>query len=329
MRDLSIQEYEKEKALDLCEIHNLAFKSCIDKLGTLYGYENLNSNDIESWIKDTNSKIWIAYDKDFPIGYIHCSLAKETNDNEILTLWFVETLEGLGQSKIAVIPSFRNKGAATALINYALEYYRDLGAELTCAVAYNTNESAINLLSTLGFEHKKKFYYDRYSKIEPFGVDAVIAKYDLIQDLPQINVNPEVLIREIKGDDLPALKQIFGECSPYAFGENPTMEQIFDWVKGDWGEVTLVAEYKNIVVGCMEYTTLGRIGIPGVLKKYRERGIGSTLLYYLLRSMKERGKPMAISDSGYVDLTKQARSMYKRFGFDTSQELWFWIKKLK
>ena len=30
-------------------------------------------------------------------------------------------------------------------------------------------------------------------------------------------------------------------------------------------------EYKDKVVGCMEYTTQGRIGIPGVLKKYREK----------------------------------------------------------
>ena len=328
MVDISIIPYEKDKAEDVCIVHNSAFKSYIEEFGMLYGYRKLKPNDIRNWIENLESIIWLAYVNNNPVGYVHCSQRIEKKDNEILTMWFVETLEERGQSKIAVVPPFRKKGIAKALVKHAIEYYKKVGAEIVIASAYNDNESATRLLANLGFKHYNPYYYERYSKIEPFEVDSVLATFDLTQSLPKITVNPEVNVRIITEHDLPAVKNIFGESRPDVWGSNPAMEQVIGWYRGGWWEVTLVAEIEEKVVGCMEYTSAGVIGIPGVLPQYRRKGIGSTLFYHLLKSMKERGLFKALTDSGYVPERREAIRMYKRFNFNLSRELWGWAKNV-
>ncbi len=44
--------------------------------------------------------------------------------------------------------------------------------------------------------------------------------------------------------------------------------------------------------------------------------------------MKERGLPKALAQTAYDQPTEEARTIYKRFNFDLSRELWPWIKVL-
>lgn len=326
MVDISIISYENDKAEDVCLVHNSAFKSYIEDFGILYGYRKLKPNDIRNWIKNIESRIWLAYVENEPVGYVHCSQRIEKKDNEILTMWFVETLEEIGQSRIAVIPSFRKKGIAKALVEHAIENYKKVGTEIVIVSAYSDNESATDLLANLGFKHYNPYYYERYSKSAPFEVDSLLATFDLTQPLPKITLNSEVNVRVISENDLPAMIDIFGKARPDIWGSNPTMEQVIGWYNEGWGEVTLVAEFEGKIVGCMEYTSTGLIGILGVLPQYRRKGIGSALFYHLLKTMKERGLLKALSDSGYVPWTNNARKMYCRFNFELSRELWEWVK---
>ena len=328
MVNISIIPYEDDKAEDVCIVHNSAFKSYIEEFGMLYGYKILTLSDIRNWIKNQESKIWLAYANNEPVGYVHCSQRIEKKDNEILTMWFVETFEETGQSKIAVVPPFRKKNIAKALVEHAIDYYQKVGAEIIIASAYNDNESATRLLENLGFMHYNPHYYERYSKTQPIEVDSLLATFDLLPPLPKITLNPEVNVRIISENDLLAMKDIFGKARPDIWGSNPSMEHVIAWYKEGWGEVTLVAEFEGEVVGCMEYTSTGAIGIPGVLPLYRRKGIGTTLFYHLLKSMKERGLPKALTDSGYVPERKEAIRMYKRFNFDLSRDLWVWLKIL-
>lgn len=326
MVDISIIPYVEDKAEDLCVVHNSVFKSYIKEFGLLYGYKLLTPSDIYHWIKNLESKIWITYVDNKPVGYIHCSLEVKKKDNKITVLHFVATVEGRSQSKIAVIPSFRKKGVAKALVRHAIEYYKKFGAEIAIAEAYNDNILASQFFKKLGFKHNKYQYFDKYSKTEPAEVDSVLATFDLTQSLPIITLNQEVNVRVISKDDLPAIGDIFGKARPDMWGSNPTMKQIKGWYKEGWGEVTLVAEFEGEVVGCMEYNSTGAIGIPGVLPQYRRKGIGSTLFYHLLKTMKERGLLKALSDSGYMPERREAIRMYKRFNFNLSRELWEWVK---
>ena len=70
----------------------------------------------------------------------------------------------------------------------------------------------------------------------------------------------------------------------------------------------------------MEYNKLGIIGIPGVKLQYQRQQIGSTLLYHLLKDMKQNGFQKALADTGLI--LDKAINMYKKFGFDLSRELW-------
>ena len=325
MIDISIISYEDDKAEDVCVVHNLAFKSYIEDFGMLYGYRKLNPNDIQNWVKEQESNIWLAYVNNEPVGYVHCSIEVYKKSKEFMTFYFVETMEGRGQSKIAVIPSFRKKGIASALVKHAIEYYKKISAEIAVVFIYNNNDLAPHLLAELGFKHKRFHYYEKYSKTEPIEVDNLIATFDLQQSLPKITLNPEVKIRILSKDDLPVIKEIRATARP---GDKTTIEQIREWYKEGWGEVTLVAEYEGNVVGCMEFNSVGVINILGVLPQYRSEGIGTTLFYHLLKTMKERGLSKAVADSMYLPWTEHARKMYKRFNFDCSRDLWVWVKKI-
>ncbi len=325
MVDISIILYEEDKAEDVCIVHNSAFKSYIEEFGMLYGYQKLNPNDIQNWIKNPESLIWLAYVENEPVGYVHCSTEVKKKDNEFMVFYFVETMVGRGQSKIAVIPSFRKKGIAKALIRHTIEYYKKIGAEIAIAYAYHDNELATHLFTKLGFKHESFHYYDKYSKTEPHEVNTMVATFDLLKTLPKITLNSKANIRIIFKDDLPVIREIRVTARP---DDDTTMEQVIDWYKEGWGEVTLVAEFEGKVVGCMEYNSDGVIGILGVLPQYRSKGIGTTLFYHILKTMKERGLPKAVADSEYLPWTEHARKMYKRFNFDLSRELWVWVKKL-
>jgi GNAT superfamily N-acetyltransferase len=146
------------------------------------------------------------------------------------------------------------------------------------------------------------------------------------KELPKIKLNNKVTIRKIQQKDLIAIREIFAECRPDVFGPNPSLDDVQNWFDFPWGEVTLVAELDDKVVGCMEYNSSGIIGIPGVKKKHQKKGIGSTLFYYLLKDMQKNGYKMTLADTGKV--LPEAISMYRRFNFDLSLELWNWIKIL-
>ncbi|MFX0115543.1 MAG: GNAT family N-acetyltransferase [Candidatus Hodarchaeota archaeon] len=322
--DVAYFESGQEKAIS--EIHNQAFRQWIQLLGQLYGYREIVPEDISSWSADPKSTIWIVFLQGEPVGYVHCFLEERVGLRPIKSLAFVETIEHLGQSKIAVLPAFQRKGIAEALLKVIIDYYQQLGVETATAIAYNDNIGASALFSKLGFEHKQFYYYEHYSQNDPFIQDAVLATLDLQAPIREPKLSPNVFIRPLQENDLSAMKAIFGECRPDVFGKSPAHDQIEGWLHSSWAEETLVAEIDGKVVGCMEYTSSGIIGIPGVLKKYRRAGVGSTLIYHLLKAMQERGFTTALADTGCI--MQDAIQMYQQFGFNLTREQWAWVKIL-
>ncbi len=327
MSKIKIKQAEKGQESIICELHNNSFSYWIENLGILYGYKYLENKDVENWLLNERSFVLTAYDNEQPVGYVHCQIEDIVGDKKtIRNLVFCETKESLGQSKIGVLLKNRRKKVAQKLIEKALEKSKQFKADTALFLAYNQNLPVRGLLSNLGFNHKQMYYFDPFSKVKPYVQDSVLAEFDLSQELLNIKLNQDVVIRKICLEDLSSMQRIFGESRPDVFGSNPTHTQVREWYQSAWGEVILIAEIEEKVVGCMEFTSLGVIGIPGVLHEYRKQGIGSTLFYHLLLKMKNSGKEKALADTGFE--LRDAIDLYKKFNFDLSRELWAWIKIL-
>lgn len=325
LHQIEISEYSDGQEEIIVQIHNQAFQPWIENLGSLYSYRYIESNDVKEWYNEKNSKILIAYFNGEPVAYIHFKIEIITGLSNFTQMVVIETEESLGQSKLAVLPRFQNKNIGTELVNFATNYFPDIDTILI--LAYNDNEAMNRIMEKLDFEHKKLLFYKKYSDKKPYANDSVLATIDLREDLPNIKLNSEVTVRSIETKDYQKMREIYGSTRPDVFGENPTIENIYEWIESGWGEMTLIAEIKDEVVGCMEFSKEGVIGIPGVLPEYQKKGIGSTLFYHLLKTMKDLGYSKALADTGYQ--LEEAIKMYKRFNFDLSQELWSWIKIVK
>jgi len=271
--------------------------------------------EIAGWTKakaDLEGNIWVAYLDGKPAGYACCQM--EAEQDRTTAVRFTETKEGPGQSKIAVLPEYRRKGVASALVNHAMKDYARRGATRAIMVAYSDNHDASRLAESLGFKKEDQF--------------AVIGVLDLQRPLPPIQPNPEVNVRKLEQYDLEAITTIIRECRPDLHESFSMFEQIKDfYTRPDpWAEISLVAEYCGDVVGIMDFTSEGLIGIGGVLPRVQKLGIGSTLFHRLLAMMQARGKKMALVDTGSI--YPDAIRMYERFGFDTSRQQWDWTRRL-
>ena len=310
----------------VCQIHNIAFNDWIERLGSLYAYHKIEPKEVFMWSQEPSKSIWLAYVNGDPAGYVCCQLNQQQGNNTIKNLLYEETKESLGQSKIAVLPKYRRRGVAKALLILTMEHYKSLDAETAMVISYSDNIAASALMSSLGFEHRDFYYYTPYSDEEPYIQDAVLAELDLSRPLKPVRLNPDVMIRRLQEEDLAAMRKIFSECRPDVFGSAPSAQQVYEWYTGQWAEISLIAEYNKEVVGCMEFTASGVIGIPGVLPSYQNQGIGSTLFYSLLKTMQDMGKAKALADTGII--MQDAIKMYERFGFNTSRRQWGWVKEL-
>ncbi|MFX0062021.1 MAG: GNAT family N-acetyltransferase [Candidatus Hermodarchaeota archaeon] len=310
----------------VCQIHNGAFNDWIKRLGSLYAYHKIEPKEVLMWSQEPKKSIWLAYMDGNPAGYVCCQLNQLQGKNTVVNLLYEETKESLGQSKIAVLPNYRRKGVAKTLLIRTMEHYKTLGAETAIVISYSDNTAASALMSALGFDHRDFYYYPPYSDEEPYIQEDVLAELYLNHPLTHVRLNSDVMIRKLQKEDLNAMRKIFGECRPDVFGSSPSTKQVYEWYTGQWAEVSLVAEYNKEVVGCMEFTASGVIGIPGVLPNYQNKGIESTLFYYLLKTMQDMAKTKALADTGII--MQDAIKMYERFGFNTSRRQWGWVKKL-
>jgi len=307
----------------VAQIHNDGFGEWIRKLGRTYAYRQISPQDVLNWIQNPGDTLWLAYVNGIPAGYVHCRIEEIEGQSNFLHLLYELTAPNMGQSRIAVVPEHRRKGVATALISTTLEHFKSQGVEIATVFAYSDNTAASALLTSLGFTHSEYFYFDRYSDKEPFVFDTIYAELDLRQPLKNVRLNPDVRIRAPREDDLESLMRIFGECSPWVYGPNPSAQQVLGWLREPWGEVTLVAEYEGKAVGAMEFSKDGVLGIPGVLPEYQNKGIGTTLFYHLLKRMQQRGHSKAIADTGIMQ--QNAIKMYHRLGFHIARRLWGWV----
>ncbi len=314
----------------ICIIHNKAFSELIATLGLMFGYQRISSNDVKKWIEHENSTILVAYEDLNPLGYIYFQFENRKGKNTMVKqAVVVETMEGRGQSRIAVIPEKRRQGIATNFLKNMIRIAEDSNMDAIVVYSYNHNHIMNHILHKFGFSHEPIFYYSSFSEEKPFVHDSVLAEYDLSKDidLEDNRVHENLLIREYHENDFPDIQQIFSECRPDMIEFLGKEDVGTFWLEQNWAAKTLVAEYCGEVVGCMEYNEVGIIGIPGVKNADQNRGIGTRLLIELLKNMKLNGFKKALANTGII--LPNAIKLYQKLNFDTSRELWAWVKILK
>lgn len=323
MKKIKIRPFELGWEKAVCDIHNAAFDYYIRGFGELYGYHHITSSEVLTWLHPLNAPrlfpvakkfeqgLWVAFIDDTPVGYVCCQLEQDS-ENSDLSLVYEETKEELGQSKIAVLPNYQRKGVASALLEQTMIHYHLRGARRAIILIYNDNKPASALMEKFNFERD-----DLY---------AVLAECDLGLPVHNVPKTENIVIRELQETDYGDLRRIF-QSRPDV-GLAPSIQQLKDWYSmvDPWAEVSLVAEINNKVVGCMEFTKNGLLGIPGVLPSYQNKGIGSMLFSQLLKSMQAKNKVKALSDTG--SMLPEAIKMYNRFGFNITRQLNEWAKKL-
>jgi len=333
MKSVRVRSFVSGDEEDITSIHNIAFSEWIESLGNEYDYRYVTPEDVSAWVKEGHVNqecLWIAEMNDRAVGYAHCRLNEIHAKKDFRELLFVPTSRDMGQSKVAVIPKCRRQGIATALVRKCLKHFESVGANLAVAVAYSDNKAAGKLLHGLGFVHRERFYYQPYSDENPWRHDTAYAELDLSHPVePPEGLNPDVIVRRAREEDAKRIAGIFRESAPWTpFGPNASTDQILQhYLKGESHETILVAEYKGEVVGVMDFNNNNnRLGIPGILPKYRKKGIGYTLFCSLLEHMREKGFSKAIADTGII--LSNAIRMYNQFNFKIAREQHSWIKML-
>lgn len=99
------------------------------------------------WIQQTGSVLFIAENEEKAIGYL------------ILHPGNIEEITGLPQGwvmDIAVLPAYRGRGAARALLKEAEDYCRGTGLSYLGLAVSSHNIKALSLYESLGFVEERK-----------------------------------------------------------------------------------------------------------------------------------------------------------------------------
>ena len=128
----------KAKDSEIDDIHQIEKES----------FDDFYPKDYIDYLFRTNHIIFVAYDSKDPIGYIAAK---------------IKTGKIVHVVSLAVRPAFRNKKVAKRILSVVHDYFAKNNIEYFFLEVKDTNEAAINLYKSLGyeiFEYKKNYYPD-------------------------------------------------------------------------------------------------------------------------------------------------------------------------
>jgi predicted GNAT family N-acyltransferase len=101
------------------------------------------------------------------------------------------------------------------------------------------------------------------------------------------------------------------------FIEEQKVPTELEWDEFDQNSLHILAYYDNKAVGTARLLTDGHIGRMAVLKEYRNRNIGESMLKYLLEIAQEKAyKNIKLSAQ------EHAVDFYKKYGFSVSGDIY-------
>ena len=208
---------------------------------------------------------------------------------------------------LGVVPPARGRGIGTALLDGALAFLGASGCRRAAVAAHEYYAAGVD----------REAYPDGIAFLTRRGfreVGEAIAMGRLLYDLAWPE-NVRAAEARLRGEGIEA--RYFEPAYAYALGEY-FLAEFPEWVeffrrkldaRHDLDEIVIATDGGR-VVGYCQHLDADHVGPFGVAAAYRNRGIGSVMLYRLLDRMREKGYRFA-----WFGETGRARPYYERAGF--------------
>ena len=273
----------------------------------------MDEEKLQDWIKGgvvAPLHTWVAEVDGRGVGFL-CLKSFISRPESIAAIVPTPGFWGNWESMLCVHPAYQGNGIGRALLYRGLEALQRDRAKRILAWVFDENKRGINFLRRGGFVERPVL------RAEDRRIAYEIRFY--IQDfnaIPEVRKSTRVRCRNLVEGDLDELGRFLQRMDRMKAAPPPDeVAQTIYSVRYRH----FVAEEGNDIVGLFSTWYNGELVLPGVLPECQGTGVGSALMDYTLRTMKEIGYPWATASSA-VDL-EGAHKLYARFGFKRTRRL--------
>jgi ribosomal protein S18 acetylase RimI-like enzyme len=321
---MRIRQYHPGDESEIAVVHNSAFRSSIESLPEIYQCREVTPGEVLDWFQE-NVVIWVVEEGQRIVGYAQFRIEMEHGKRDIPVLQFMPAkIWDLEQSNIAVLPEFQRNGIGAKLLRAIIDKYKSK-IEFVTAQTFSDNQPAEKLFESNGFTMRDVFYHSDFSDVRPLANSSVYAIRELENLKAPSNLNRDIIVRRATIEDAAATAEL-QRLNVFWCDECKSIEWNRGYISGKYGYTVFVVEVEGKVVGAIDYSKDGRVGISGVLPSMRKKGIGSAMFYSFLQAMKKDGYKFAFIDSGLTQV--DAIKMYERFGFTIQRRQNAWVKSM-
>jgi len=245
-----------------------------------------------------------------PVGAVHANVEKLRDEKK-------------GFVRFYVVPESQGKGIERQLVDLALRELKARGMTIAQAFADYREQDRIRALEELEFKRVREFS---------------IMEMDLADVSQNIGENKQVAVRFLQKDrdeDIELLTWLLNETFNEHFNFRPdTVEEVRSFLFSD----LYYDKVKEIFFAELDGESVGYIGggidekynleknvqrgdifTIGVLKKYRQRGVGARLMLHALETFRAKGMTKATLGVDDYNPTKAIR-LYEKVGFKVKKK---------
>ncbi|WP_165969509.1 GNAT family N-acetyltransferase [Nonomuraea terrae] len=298
MRNIEIVRLGPDEGERLKHVRLRALRDTPDAFASTY--ESESAFPAETWaerLTNPESRWWVARAGDGTDVGLVCLRMEETGGH-LLSMW--------------VAPEARGSGAGSRLVDAAVAWTRDAGAERVRLWVVDANEGGRAFYLRKGFT--------------PSGRTGVLTR-ESGPDSPETEYVMSLIFRQARRDDVPAIVAMLADDPLGARREGDPADErylaAFDRIDADPYDELIVAEIDGKVVGTMQLTYLAGLSRLGaercqieavrVAASARSQGLGGKMIRWAIDRARARGCALVqlTSDKSRAE----AHRFYDRLGF--------------
>jgi GNAT superfamily N-acetyltransferase len=300
VRYITIEQLRPAEGDRLRDVRLRALQDSPDAFGSTYAAESrLSPEKWEERLKNPDGLWWVATQDGADVGLVHARA--EGGRVHLLSMW--------------VAPEVRGRGVASHLVDQAVTWARDTGAEEVELWAVDRNTAARALYARKGFTPS--------GKVMALPSNPALMESHYVMSL---------LFRPARREDVPTIVAMLADDPLGAEREGDPADQryltAFERIDADPDDELIVAEVDGKVVGTMQLTYLAGLSRLGserclieavrVAAPTRGQGLGRKMITWAIARARARGCAVVqlTSDKSRGD----AHRFYDSLGFANSHE---------